>query len=80
VNTLNKGDDDDDDDDDSNNKEVTPVIIGATETISKSFVKCLSNIPGKHDIKECRQQPYWALRAHASGSNDVEVQNIQQGK
>jgi hypothetical protein len=31
---------------------VTPVIIGATGTISKSFRKYLSSIPGKHDIKE----------------------------
>jgi len=31
---------------------VIPVIIDATETISKSFTKYLSNIPGKHNIKE----------------------------
>jgi hypothetical protein len=31
---------------------VTPVIIGATGTISKSFRKYLRSIPGKHDIKE----------------------------
>jgi hypothetical protein len=31
---------------------VTPVIIGATGTISKSFRKYLSSVPGKHDIKE----------------------------
>jgi hypothetical protein len=31
---------------------VTPVIIGATGTISKSFRKYLSSKPGKHDIKE----------------------------
>jgi hypothetical protein len=30
----------------------TPVIIEATGTISKSFRKYLSSIPGKHDIKE----------------------------
>jgi hypothetical protein len=34
---------------------VAPVIIGATETISKSFRKYLSNIPGKHDIKELQK-------------------------
>jgi hypothetical protein len=34
---------------------VTPVIIGATGTISKSFRKYLSNIPGKHDIKELQK-------------------------
>jgi hypothetical protein len=34
---------------------VTPVITGATGTISKSFRKYLSNIPGKHDIKELQK-------------------------
>jgi hypothetical protein len=33
----------------------TPVIIGATGTISKSFRKYLSSIPGKHDIKELQK-------------------------
>ena len=31
---------------------VIPVIIGATGTVSKSFRKYVSNIPGKHDVKE----------------------------
>jgi hypothetical protein len=36
--------------------EVTPVIIaGATGTISKSFRKYLSSVPGKHDIKELQK-------------------------
>jgi len=30
---------------------VIPVIIGATGTISKSFRKYESNIPGKHGVK-----------------------------
>jgi hypothetical protein len=34
---------------------VVPVIIGATGTISKSFRKYLSNIPGKHEIKELQK-------------------------
>jgi hypothetical protein len=34
---------------------VTPIIIGATGTISKSFRKYLSSIPGKHDIKELQK-------------------------
>jgi hypothetical protein len=34
---------------------VTPVLIGATETISKSFRKYLSSIPGKHEIKELQK-------------------------
>jgi hypothetical protein len=32
--------------------EVIPIIIGATGTISKSFRQYLSNISGKHEIKE----------------------------
>ena len=35
--------------------EVIPVIIGATGTISKSFRKYLSNIPGKHEVKELQK-------------------------
>jgi hypothetical protein len=34
---------------------VTPVIIGATETISKSFRKYVSNIPGNHEVKELQK-------------------------
>jgi hypothetical protein len=50
VNTLHKGDDDDeeeeeDDDDDE----------GATGTISESFRKYLSSIPGKHKVKELQK-------------------------
>jgi len=33
-------------------RKVIPVIIGATGTISKSFRKYVSNIPGKHEVKE----------------------------
>jgi len=29
-----------------------PVIIGATGTVSKPFRKYVSNIPGKHEVKE----------------------------
>jgi hypothetical protein len=35
--------------------EVVPVIIGATGTISKSFRKHVSNIPGKHEVKELQK-------------------------
>jgi hypothetical protein len=35
--------------------EVIPVIIGATGTISKSFTKYVSNIPGKHEVKELQK-------------------------
>jgi hypothetical protein len=36
-------------------RKVIPVIIGATWTISKSFRNYLSNIPGKHEIKELQK-------------------------
>ena len=32
-----------------------PVITGATGTISKSFRKYMSNIPGKHEVKELQK-------------------------
>ena len=34
---------------------VIPVITGATVTISKSFRKYVSNIPGKHEVKELQK-------------------------
>ena len=34
---------------------VMPVIIGATGTVSKSFRKYVSNIPGKHEVKELQK-------------------------
>jgi len=34
---------------------VIPVIIGATGTISKSFRKYVSNIPGNHEVKELQE-------------------------
>jgi hypothetical protein len=34
---------------------MTPVIIGATGTISKSCRKYFRGIPGKHDIKELQK-------------------------
>ena len=34
---------------------VIPVILGATGTISKSFRKYLSNIAGKHEVKELQK-------------------------
>jgi hypothetical protein len=39
------------------------VIIGATGTISKSFRKYMSNVPGKHKIKEI-QKPAILGTAH----------------
>jgi len=34
---------------------VIPVIIGSTGTISKSFRKYVSNIPGRHELKELQK-------------------------
>ena len=34
---------------------VIPVIIEATGTISKSFRKYISNIPGNHEVKELQK-------------------------
>ena len=35
--------------------EVIPVVIGATGTISKSFRKYVSNIPGNHEVKKLQK-------------------------
>jgi hypothetical protein len=44
---------------------VIAVITGATGIISKSLTQYLSNIPGKHEIKELpKKQPYCALHAY----------------
>jgi Sec-independent protein translocase protein TatA len=64
-----------------------PVIIGATGTISKSLRQYLSDIPGKHEIKEMKKkqtnkqtktknkqkikQPL--ARTHTAGSANVKV-------
>jgi len=34
---------------------VIPVIIGANGTISESYRKYVSNIPGKHEVKELQK-------------------------
>jgi len=34
---------------------VIPVIIGATGTVSKSFRKYISNIPGNHEVRELQK-------------------------
>jgi len=34
---------------------VIPVIVGATGTISESFRKYVSNIPGNHKVKELQK-------------------------
>ena len=39
-------------------------IIRATGTISKSLRQYLSNITGKHEIKELQKQLYWILHTY----------------
>jgi len=43
---------------------VIPVIIGATGTISKTFGKYVSNIPGKHEVKELQKTAILALHTY----------------
>ena len=43
---------------------VIPIIKGATGTISKSFRKYMSNIPGNMKSRKYRKQPYWALHTN----------------
>ena len=37
------------------NTKVIPAVIGATGTISKTFRKYVSNIPGRHEVKELQK-------------------------
>ena len=88
-------DDDDDDDDDDNNddggggggggdddeikEKMITVIIETTGTISKSFRKYLSNIPGKHESEKYKKIKTAVLditHIHTAESTNVKVQNI----
>ena len=51
-----------------------PVIIGVTGTISKSFTKYMSNIPGKHEVKELQKTAILRSATHTSESTNVKVQ------
>jgi hypothetical protein len=52
---------------------VIPVIIGATGTISKSFRKYVSTIPGKHEVKGTTENYHIGHCTHTSGSADVKA-------
>ena len=57
-----------------------PLIIGAPRTISKSFIKYLSNITGKCEIKEIETAAILGtVRILQEGTN-LTVQNIKCGK
>ena len=53
---------------------VIPVIIGATGAISKSFRKYMSNIPGKHEVKELYENSHIGHCTHTMESTNVKVQ------
>jgi hypothetical protein len=54
---------------------VITVITGVTETISNSLRQYLSNIPGKHKIKEWQETAILGT-AHNVERANVKVQNI----
>ena len=56
---------------------VIPVIIGATGTISKSFSKYVSDIPGNHDVKELQKTAIIGHCTHTSESANVKEQQNQ---
>jgi hypothetical protein len=51
-----------------------PVINGATGTISKSFRKYVSSIPGNHEAKRITENSHIGHCAHISGSANVKAQ------
>jgi hypothetical protein len=51
-----------------------PVIIGATGTISKSFRKNVSNIPGKQEVKGTTENSHIGHCTHTAESSNVKVQ------
>jgi len=55
---------------------VIRVIIGATGTISKSLRQYLSNMPGKHEIKELQKNSHIWHGTHTAESADVKVGNV----
>ena len=56
---------------------VIAVIIGTTGTVSKSFRKYVSNIPGKHEVKELTENSHIGHCTHTAESTDVKVQSIE---
>jgi hypothetical protein len=59
---------------------VIPVIIVATGTISESLRQYLSNIPGKHEIKELQKNNHIGHCTHTTKSANVKVRNIFHGR
>jgi len=53
---------------------VIPVIIEVTGTISKSFRKYVSNIPGKHEVRELQKTAILGHCTHTAESTNVKIQ------
>jgi hypothetical protein len=57
-----------------------PLITGAIGTISKSLRQYLSNVPGKHEMKEMpKKNRHTGHCTHTAGSADVDVHNTFHG-
>ena len=59
---------------------VMPVITGTTVTSSKSLRQCLSNIAGKHEIKELQKTAILEDCTHTAESANVKIRNIYHGR
>jgi hypothetical protein len=59
-------------------EKVIPVIIGAIGTISKSLRQYPSNIPGKHELRNCKNS-HTGHCTHTIESANLKVQNIIHG-
>jgi hypothetical protein len=59
---------------------VTPVKIRATGNISKSLGQYLSNIPGKHEMKELQTNSHIGHCTRTEKNAKVKVQNILYGR
>jgi hypothetical protein len=59
---------------------VIPVKTGATGSISRSLRQYLSNITGKHEIKELQKQSQIGYCTHTAESTNVNEQNIFHGR
>ena len=56
------------------NTKVIPVIAGASGTVSKSSRKYVSNIPGKHEVKELQKTTISGTTHLFRNSTNVKVQ------
>ena len=59
---------------------LTPVITGATGTISKSLRQYLSNIPGKHEVGELQKNSHIGHCTRTTESVHVSTKHISRAK